>query len=221
MHTHYLHRFVLMQRLQDALIDGYERYQFIECSPDKAAKLARQFANAYETGISQQARWRRRRSGIACAKFLSLHEAGNEMVTGFLMATREGKGLIRQEQLYDPSKKRIVLGSYELVHDGVSWSWRYTAAAMKLWRKRIHDAIAKDNMDALLTIIRSLYRSAGFRLVRKQIGLLANYIRGEWRRLRKGAPPDLPTFLQYIKRLPDDWTPGAFGGGRQKITTIF
>jgi hypothetical protein len=206
MHTHYRHTFVLMQRVQDAVIDGYHSYQYIQCSAAKAAQLARQFAAEYETEISKQARYRRKMAGIAVARFFSVEEGGT--VTAFLMAT-EGKGLVRREAMHDPAKKRITLGQYELVHDGVSWSWRLTPEAIKQWRKRIHDAIARDNLTQLLTTIRHLYRSAGFRIVRKQIGQLANYIRGEWRRLRKGTPPDLPTFLYYMRRLPDDWTPVA------------
>ena len=80
---------------------------------------------------------------------------------------------------------------------------------MKSWRERIHNAVAKNDMAELQTMIRNLYRTAGFRLVRKQVGELGKYIRGEWRRLRKGAPPDLPTFLYYMRRLPDDWTPAS------------
>ncbi|PLP85404.1 hypothetical protein CYD26_24795, partial [Pseudomonas sp. FFUP_PS_473] len=87
MHVHYLHRFVLMQRVQDAVIDGYDRYQQIACSPDKAAQLARQFAARYETEISKQSRWRRKRSGLACAKFLSLKEATLTEVHALLMVT--------------------------------------------------------------------------------------------------------------------------------------
>ncbi|MGF6510647.1 hypothetical protein [Paraburkholderia sp. 32] len=194
-----------MQRIQDALVDGYTEYQMIECSLDKAKELARQFAASYETEISKQARWRRRRSGIACAKFLTL--ADDQTVRGVLMVTAEGKGLIRREALADANQARIQLGGYEMVHDGVSWSWRFSAATMKQWKTSIHRAIAKDDQNQLLEIIRRLYRCAGFRLVRKQVGELVNYIRGEWRRLRNGPPPPLPTFLPYIKRLPDDWSP--------------
>lgn len=204
MHAHYRHFFVLMQRVQDAVIDGYSSYQFIQCSAAKAGQLARQFAAEYETEISKQARYRRKLAGIARARLFSVEEDGT--VTAFLMAT-DGKGLVRRETMHDPAKSRVTLGQYELVHDGVAWSWRFTAETVKQWRKRIHDAIARDNLAQLLTTIRNLYRSAGFRIVRKQVGQLANYIRGEWRRLRKGAPPDLPTFLYYMRRLPDDWTP--------------
>ena len=207
MSSHYQHVFVLMQRVQDALTDGYVDYQFIQCDAGKAAQLRRKFAAAYETEISKQARWRRRRAGLACAKFLTLEEDGT--ATGYLMTTPDGKGLVKKEPLLDASKKRITLGAYEVVHDGVGWSWRFTAAAMKQWRTRIHNAIAHDDLEQLLTVVRYLYRTAGFRLVRKQVGELANYIRGEWRRLRKGAPPALPTFLPYMKRLADDWTPAS------------
>ncbi|WP_257825106.1 hypothetical protein [Burkholderia glumae] len=214
MSARYHHLFVLMQRVQDAVIDGYTRYQIIRCDEMKAAQLSRKFAAAYETEISKQARWRRRRAGLACAKFLTVGN-GDGTVTGFLMVTAEGAGLVRKEPLLDPSSKRIVVGSYELVHDGVGWSWRFTAEAMKHWRSRLHAAIARGDTVALQQLVRYLYRTAGFRLVRRQVGELAKYIGGESRRLRKGkgASPNLPSFLPYMRRLPDDWTPGALAPG--------
>jgi hypothetical protein len=207
MPKNYGHIFVFMQRIQDALINGYQMYQRIECTADKAGKLRAKFARSFEIEISKQSRWRRRQSGLACAKFLT-HEVDGH-VTGYLLVTNEGKGLVKTEPLLHATAKRIELMDYEIVHDGVGWSWRFTETKMKRWRTLFHDAIARDNLDQLLTHVRRLYRSAGFRLVRKQVGELANFIRGTWRRLRKGAPPDLPTFLPYVKRLSDDWTPSS------------
>ncbi|WP_321927197.1 hypothetical protein [Burkholderia sp. BCC1998] len=207
MSGHYQHIFVLMQRVQDALIKGYTGYQIIRCDEAKAAQLKRKFAAAYETEISKQARWRRRRAGLACAKFLTVGDADGA-VTGFLMVTA-GAGLVMKEPLLDPSRKRITIAAYELIHDGVGWSWRFTAEAMKQWRSRLHSAIASADTEELQQLVRYLYRTAGFRLVRRQVGELAKYIRGEWRRLRRGPPPELPSFLPYVRRLPDDWTPGG------------
>jgi len=92
MHVHYQHRFVLMQRVQDAVIDGYDRYQQIACSPEKAAQLARQFAARYETEISTQSRWRGKRSGLACANFLTLREAAPTVVQWLPSVSEEGTG---------------------------------------------------------------------------------------------------------------------------------
>lgn len=206
MHTHYRHVFVLMQRIQDSVIDGYERYQRIECSPEKGEKLGRQFHADYGTENDKHARYRAKRAGISRVRFFSIEQDGQ--VLGFLMATA-GRGLIQRETMLDPAKQRIEIGAYELIHDGVGWSWRFTKDAMKSWRERIHNAIARDDLAELQNTIRYLYRTAGFRLVRKQVGELGKYIRGEWRRLRKGTPPDLPTFLYYMRRLPDDWTPSS------------
>lgn len=207
MHTHYPHVFVLMQRVQHAVIEGYIRYQFIHCSRAKAAALAMQFEARYETEVSKYIRHRRKQAGIARARFFSVLD-DDAMVRGFLMATK-GAGLIEGEAMHDPSKSRIVLGAYELVHDGIGWSWRFTNRAMKDWRSRVHSAIARGDTQGLQQIVRYLYRTAGFRLVRRQVGELASYIRGEWRRLQKGKPPELPRFLPYIRRLPDNWTPNA------------
>ena len=123
-----------------------------------AARTAVRGAARYETEISKQSRWRRKRSGLACAKVLSLREATLAEVHALLMVTSEGAGSLQSEPLHDPAKRRIQLWGYELVHDGVGRSWRYTADSMKQWRTRIHKAIAVDNQAQLLMIVRSLFR---------------------------------------------------------------
>lgn len=202
----YRHIFVLMQRIQDAVIDGYTQYQPIICDVLRARLLKRKFAVAYETEISASARWRRRHLELARAKFLILEDVDGT-VFAFLMVTADGVGCVRDEPLHDVSRRRIVLGAYELVHDGVGWSWRFTAEAMKEWRSKLRCAIAGNDTAAYWQLVRLLYESAGFRLVRRQVGELANYVRGEWRKVRKGSPPALPSFLPYMRRVSDDWTP--------------
>lgn len=51
--------------------------------------------------------------------------------------------------------------------------------------------------------VASLYQSPGFRLVRRQVGMLARWLRMEWGKLRKEPMPELPTFLAYVRRLPN------------------
>ena len=55
------------------------------------------------------------------------------------------------------------------------------------------------------TAIASLFGSPGFRLVRRQVGMLSKWLRAEWLRLRKDNEPmpPLPTFLAYVRRLPN------------------
>jgi hypothetical protein len=48
----------------------------------------------------------------------------------------------------------------------------------------------------------TLYRSAGFRGVRSQVGKAAALLRAEWRRRRGSEPmPRLPKVLPYVRRL--------------------
>jgi hypothetical protein len=71
--------------------------------------------------------------------------------------------------------------------------------------KRLRNAIIAKNEVALEMAIASLYGSPGFRLVRRQVGMLSKWLRGEWTRLRKDNEPmpPLPTFLAYVRRLPN------------------
>ena len=59
-------------------------------------------------------------------------------VVWVLVATA-GKGRVHaREQLREFASQRIEVDGYELVHDGVSWSWRLTQARYRYWRERIH-----------------------------------------------------------------------------------
>lgn len=61
-----------------------------------------------------------------------------------LMAT-DGKGRIHQmEQLQELRAKRIELDGYELIHDGVTWSWRMTHRRYQYWHSRIREICAKN-----------------------------------------------------------------------------
>ncbi len=98
---------------------------------------------------------------------------------------------------------RIRLPDYELVHDGVSWSWRMSQATYSFHQKRLRNAILARNDLLYGVAVASLYHSPGFRLVRRQVGMLARWLRLEWGKLRKEPMPELPTFLPYVRRLPN------------------
>jgi len=54
-------------------------------------------------------------------------------------------------------------------------------------------------------IMDALYHAPGFRLVRRQVGKLVAYAKGEWRRLRPDTSVAIRTrgFLPYVQRLPN------------------
>lgn len=198
-------KILLMQRLQDYARLDYRYYFQGEVGLDKLNSLSRKFAQQYETELSKFQRARRKRSGEAVTQFLVWIPTDSDKAHFWLMAT-EGKGRIHEyETLQDLRDKasRISLSDYELVHDGVSWSWRMTQATYSYHQKRLRNAILARN-DFLLGVgIASLFQSPGFRLIRRQVGMLTRWFRLEWVKLRKEPVPALPTFLPYVRRLPN------------------
>ena len=198
-------KILLMQRLQDYARLDYRYYFQGEVGLDKLNSLSRKFAQQYDTELSKFQRARRKRSGEAVTQFLVWMPEDSDKARFWLLAT-EGKGRVHDyETLLDLRDKanRIRLPDYELVHDGVSWSWRMSQATYSFHQKRLRNAILARNDLLYGVAVASLYQSPGFRLVRRQVGMLARWLRLEWGKLRKEPMPELPTFLPYVRRLPN------------------
>ncbi len=200
-------KILAMQRLQDAARFDYHLYFQGEIGFEKLAALSKKFAREYDTELTKSQRSRRKLSGEAVTQFLVWKpESGDKAI--FWLLTTGGKGrVMEREQFVDLRDKehRLSLTGYELVHDGVSWSWRMEKTTYTNHQKRLRNAILAKNDLALQMAIASLYNSPGFRLVRRQVGMLSKWLRGEWKRLRKDTEsmPALPTFLAYVRRLPN------------------
>lgn len=198
-------KILLMQRLQDYARLDYRFYFQGEVGLEKLNSLSRKFAQQYDTELSKFQRARRKRSGEAVTQLLIWIPEDSDKARFWLMAT-EGKGRVHEyETLRDLRDKsnRVSLSDYELVHDGVSWSWRMTQATYSFHQKRLRNAILARNDLLYGVAVASLYQSPGFRLVRRQVGMLARWLRLEWGKLRKEPMPELPTFLAYVRRLPN------------------
>lgn len=212
-------RLTLMQRIQDAARHGYHHYTMGHVSPEKWPELSRKFAGLYATDLTKSTRSSRRKRGEAVALLYGAESSPYESpsrVAWALLCT-EGAGRVHvREQLRDMRTERLHLHGYELVHDGVSWSWRMTRERYNYWRERIHavaafpperrstgeDFAGRFDVDAE-AIQDALYHAPGFRLVRRQVGELVQFLRMEWRRLRPaaGVQPRVRSFLPYVQRL--------------------
>jgi hypothetical protein len=212
-------RLTLMQRVQDAARHRYLHFTAGQTSPEKWPALSRKFNKLYSTDLKKSTRSNRRRRGEAVALVygcLSPPHKSPRVVSWVLLST-EGIGLIHGlERLWHMQGTRLELDGYELVHDGVSWTWRMTKKRYQYWRDRIHaiaalhperrtigeDAAGKYDAD-IEAIQDALYNAPGFRLVRRQVGELVQFLRMEWRRLRPNTSlqPRVRTFLPYVQRL--------------------
>lgn len=224
----YESKLTLMQRLQQAAGNGYFHYTTGHIEREKFDTMARKFALQYESEISRQSKARRKRAGAATSTLFAMPVRGNpqqdqpEQVWFVLMAT-EGVGRVHvRERLQDLRQRETRLttpdGRHQLVHDGVSWSWQMTPSHLQKYRERIHQIatlppprrriIELDNIPRDLPIERlqdQLYTEPGFRLVRRQVGLLVKYLRAEWKRLRpaSGPQPRQISYLPYIRFRPN------------------
>ncbi|WP_155295290.1 hypothetical protein [Chromobacterium violaceum] len=93
-----------------------------------------------------------------------------------------------------------------------------TPSHLQKYRERIHliaslppprrRIIELDNIPRDLAIEHlqdQLYHEPGFRLIRRQVGLLVKYLRAEWKRLRPAAGPQPRqiSYLPYIRFRPN------------------
>lgn len=214
-------RLTLMQRLQDAARLGYTRYVIDQVELQKWPSLARKFELEYDCALTKSTRSRRRKSGEAVCMLFACQPppyAVERKIVWVLVVT-DGVGRVAvREQLKFIRSERIELEGYELVHDGVSWSWQMTRKRFNYWKERIHAVAAKqpkargvgEDYDGpfdpdIEKIMDALYHAPGFRLVRRQVGKLVAYAKGEWRRLRAdtGVPIRTRDFLPYVQRLPN------------------
>lgn len=216
-------RVTFMQRLQATPSLGYTRWFIGRVDAEKWPKLEAKFAQRYGTDLDKGTRYRRRRAGEVVALlygFPAAFEKERKEVVYCLLAS-EGKGLLNEleKDMRQFEQDRVKVDGYELVHDGKTWSWRMTQRTFSMWRDQIHRAAAlpptrrKRGFDGLgpydhhaEEIMDLLYSTPGFRLVRRQVGKLAHYMREEFKRLRPaGWPaPRQRTFLKYVQRLPNE-----------------
>lgn len=213
-------RLTLMQRIQDAARNGYTHYTVGQIERDKWPKLEAKFAGAYDTELPKSTRSKRRSAGESVSLLYGTepppYEPAAKVV--WVLVVSEGKGRVHgREQLRELRHQRIELDGYELVHDGVGWSWQMTQKRVNYWRERIHACAARrpeyrstgqDDAGAydpeIERIMDALYNAPGFRLVRRQVGKLVAYAKAEWKRLRPaGVQIRTRTYLPIVTRLPN------------------
>lgn len=210
----------LMQRIQLAATRGtVTRYVSGELDGEAAVtRFMRKMQDRYETDLKPDTKSKRRRAGVATVDFWVYERpAAIEGKAPFwwVLLVSDGKGRIVEAERLIPLQpegaarsKRLELDGYELVHDGVGWSWQMTRATVSRWHEQIRRVCSASSgrRERLRAekLIADLSRAPGFRLARRQVGQLLSRFRGEWRRLRAETDlmPELPTFLPYVRMLP-------------------
>lgn len=204
----------LMQRLQQAVVKGSAtRYVVIEASTrEQAEKLLKKFALVYDTDLTPSTKTRRRKAGEAttAAYCYERPQRENQARYWLVLMVSDGMGRIEQHEkliAVTNTNRRLELDGYELVHDGVKWSWRMVKPTYQYWEKRIRVVCSlppeRRKPREIEGLIDDLAKVPGFRLARRQVGNLYALLRREWQRLRPVSDvlPPLPTFLPYVRLL--------------------
>ncbi len=194
-----------MQRLQDA-VRHFPLWVSGKVELQKWDALRAKFCDLYGTELEASAKSRRKKKGHAVATLIAYRDEKNDIVHWWLLAT-QGRGRVNQrETLFGVQDRRITApGGYELVHDGTSWSWKYSETHVRKLREAIHIAIAGKHDDQVRSLVTALYSTAGFRIARTQAGKLVAFTRSEWKRIRRASEPlpQFPTAMAYVRRLPN------------------
>ena len=223
---------VFMQRVQDAARLDYPFYVTGELSLEKWASLEIKLTELYDCNLPKSTRSRRRSSGEAVTLLYAVAGPPDQSprMVRWLMAVTDGKGRVhaREKLLRFDTERCSFIDRYELVHDGVGWSWRMNRKRVEALRERIHEIAsappdrrqirrdAAGEYDAEIeALMDELYHAPGFRLMRRQVGKLVAFAKGEWRRLRpeSGSQIRPRTFLPYVTRRPNSVKSSHGAGG--------
>ena len=177
------------------LVGGGYYYQFTqgEVPIKKAQALTLKFSDRYQTNLTAQQRYRRKKKKQANSFLLMCPDHERPIFHWFLLVT-EGEGLVHQmESLQDvrakKSHQRLHLTGYELVktpRKGKNakplWTWRMSNENFEAWQERLRSVIRGKRDEGLRQAWYSLRRVPGFSECRKQAYQLARYAQDEWRR---------------------------------------
>jgi hypothetical protein len=205
-------RELVMQRLADAVSQGYTSWVSGSVSIERAKKLVKKFELTFQTNVDRNLRARRKRAGLGNAKLILWRD--RETIFWFLLVTSPDAGdhpahsIEKLRNAFDPSQ-RIEIDGFELVRlpkkgsgkKGTSLTWRMNDKKLEAWRDSIRSTVRKGSPRALHELLRKLWSSPGFYGVRSQVGHLVAFYRGECRRSSRKDAPSPPKRLPYLRRL--------------------
>lgn len=213
-------RDVAMQRLLDAVNNGYSEYATGEVSMERAQAVFQKFAIQYQVDADRNVRVRRKRNGLGNATLILLRMDGKILWWLLVTPADRGEHLAHTfEKLRSAldRKSRLIFDGYELVRlpkpskfkplnnnaksSQARLTWRISREAERSLRYAIIDAVRQDTPYRLDLLIYRIWACPGFGGVRSQIGKLAALYRAEVRRANRLDAPAPPKRLVYLRRL--------------------
>lgn len=206
----YTNRSIVMQRLQDAMRNGYTSHASGTTTIVKLKNTLAIFEHNYLAFTDKNTRARRKSCGLGNMVTVLWYVNGN--VRWWLLSTPENQGkhpVHSAEKLKDALKpdERIKVGQFELVRlpkegtDHSKLTWRITTEAFEDWQNSVADVVRSRSHDRMSRLLYELYSMPGFSGIRKQIGMLAKHYRAEIKRAALKNPPMPPSQLFYLRRI--------------------
>jgi hypothetical protein len=209
-------RNVAMQRIADAVSDGYTQYHFGSILVSKLVRLVKKFDIQYQIGLTCNQRLHRRRNGMGNAKLI-LWQSSVDTVDFYLLVSNPEAGYHPAhalEDLLDCNEIPIRFGDYELVKSNLNGAnntknkqykltWRFAKAPLEEWKSGIKHHVRNCPDFEVNQLLLRLFKSPGFAGIRQQVGHLCSLYRAEIKRANRPNPPMLPKKLGYCRRLSD------------------
>jgi hypothetical protein len=199
-----------MQRLADAVNQGYTHWENGTIPLHKATSFIKKFSINYQIDSDRNALARRKRAGLGNAKLLLYWDGAT--IRWWLLVTQPNNGLHAAHKLEDLKEafqrtERITLDGYELVQvpkkgtSGTKLTWRMTKDKYEYWREHIIATVRIGQYKGMDKLLYLLFSSPGFAGIRSQIGKLVSLYHAEVTRSGKKDLPKPPPKLFYVRRL--------------------
>lgn len=216
-----------LQRLMDAVQDGYTHVTNGQVTPCKASKLANKFDVQYQVFADRNERARRKRANLGNAKWLCY--AKDDVIYWWLLVTHPEHGdhfAHANEKLVNVTKDGNYLqfeqfellklpytkptkpkpSNYKERNKPTRLTWRINADVYQSIRERIIEEVRSGDINKLFAIVRYLYSMPGFGGIRSQVGKLVALYNAEVKRAGLHNAPKPLDKLRYIRRQANDGT---------------
>jgi|GEM_PF-807698 len=228
----FLKRNAFLQRISDAVRNGYTLYVTGSTKVEKVAFKSQSMFERFNTNRSKTQEFRARAAGKTTARWLGFWEQGSELVTWILLVN-PAEDVDKSENWRDASKDKITVGNLELVrlskpktvlqrveaeaNPGALarkivrvkggkevWTWRYNRPRYDSLRNDMVTLIRTKNDRLLQELIEQIWGTPSHWGMRDQVKKLEQLAKEEWKRTRRSGE-SLPTMPKnrWLQRLTD------------------
>jgi hypothetical protein len=215
-------RAALMQRLMDAVIQGYSSFISGTVKTERVHALCEKFSERYLVALNRNQLAYRRAKGQGNARLIFADLGDPNGLHWWLLVT-DGPHPARERNAHENFSEafgkgsRLCVEGYELFKrprsksegGGFHFSWCMAHETKRQWRYQIRMAVrARRADDAVARVVRLLHVAPGFDSIKGEVDKLTDFLRAEWRRTGHDAElPAIPAAPKSVRRLASDGVP--------------